>query len=113
MRATEIIKVIMEENSITKTTLARRINVPFQTVYDRLTQKNISVYIILEMLSAMDYELIIRPAGTALRKGEHRVDNGEQSEAEIVEPAEKNSKNKKTYTAEQLTALLNSLDLEN
>jgi hypothetical protein len=77
MIATQIIKQIMNENTITKTMLAKRINVSFQTVYDRLIHNNISVDKLIEMLSVLDYEIIIRPAGTQLRKGEFRVEGSE------------------------------------
>lgn len=61
MKTNEIIKSIMTEQNVNKASLAKKLSVPFQTVYDRLTQTNISIDKLQEMLSVLNYKIIITP----------------------------------------------------
>lgn len=61
MKSTDIVKEIMKKRKMTKTTLANELKVPFQTVYDRLNQTNISIDKLQEMLSVLGYTIAIVP----------------------------------------------------
>ncbi len=69
MKATEIVKEIMEKQNIKNVDLGKRIGVSNASIYERLTQKNISVDKLREMLAAMDYEIIVQPRSSG-RKAE-------------------------------------------
>lgn len=61
MKTNEIIKSIMNDQNVNKACLAKKLSVPFQTIYDRLNQTNISIDKLQEMLSALDYKIVITP----------------------------------------------------
>lgn len=74
MKATEIVKDIMEKQGVGQTTLGKRIGVKNDAIYQRLKQDNISVDRLLQMLAAMDYKLVIVPASKSVRDGEYEVE---------------------------------------
>lgn len=74
MKATEIVKDIMEQQGIGQTALGKRIGVRNDAIYQRLKQDNISVDRLVQMLNAMDYKLVIIPADKQVRSGEYEVE---------------------------------------
>lgn len=74
MKATEIVKEIMEQQGIGQTALGKRIGVRNDAIYQRLKQDNISVDRLVQMLNAMDYKLVIVPSNKQVREGEYEVD---------------------------------------
>lgn len=74
MKATEIVKEIMEQQGIGQTALGKRIGVRNDAIYQRLKQDNISVDRLVQMLNAMDYKLVIVPSNKQVRDGEYEVD---------------------------------------
>lgn len=74
MKATEIVKEIMEQQGIGQTALGKRIGVRNDAIYQRLKQDNISVDRLVQMLNAMDYKLVIVPSSKQVREGEYEVD---------------------------------------
>lgn len=74
MKATEIVKDIMEKQGVGQTALGKRIGVKNDAIYQRLKQDNISVDRLLQMLAAMDYKLVIVPASKPVRDGEYEVE---------------------------------------
>ena len=74
MKATEIVKEIMEQQGIGQTALGKRIGVRNDAIYQRLKQDNISVDRLVQMLNAMDYKLVIIPSNKQVREGEYEVD---------------------------------------
>lgn len=74
MIATDIIREIMKLKEIKHTVLANRINVKSNTLSERLTQKNISVIKMNEMLRAMDYKLVAVPREARLPDGGYEVE---------------------------------------
>lgn len=67
MKANEIVRSIMKNQDIQNCKLASRIGCSNATIYERLTQTNISVNNLLQMLAALDYELVIQPKSSGRR----------------------------------------------
>lgn len=67
MKATEILKKIMEEKGLTNAELGKKIGLSGDAVYQRKSQDNISVKVLNQMLCAMDYEIVIQPTQTGRR----------------------------------------------
>ncbi len=74
MKATEIVKDIMEKQGVGQTALGKRIGVKNDAIYQRLKQDNISVDRLMQMLAAMDYKLVIIPASKPVRENEYEVE---------------------------------------
>lgn len=62
MNATEIVKKIMADKGETNASLARKVHCTHSAMFERLKQKNISVDVLVEMLTQLDYQLVIQPA---------------------------------------------------
>lgn len=61
MTALEAVKEVMRIKNVKQIELAERIKVRQNTLSERLTQKNVSVQKLDEMLNAMDYKIVIVP----------------------------------------------------
>lgn len=61
MKATDIIRDIMEKKEVKPSMLADRLKIKNNTLSERMTQKNLSVLKLSEMLRAMDYKIIVVP----------------------------------------------------
>lgn len=81
MKATTILKTLMTEQGIGNTVLGKRIGVKHDAVYQRLHQENISVNALNQMLSAMDYKIVIVPATRRMKDDEYEVTMADQEEA--------------------------------
>lgn len=68
MKVSEIIRNIMSEKNCKPIDLANRLGVSKQTLNGRLTQDNISIDKLNEMLKQMDYKIVIVP-NTSKTKG--------------------------------------------
>ena len=82
MKVEEILKTIMEDKGINKAQLGRAVGIadeknPSDVINKRMKQKNISVNVLSEMLSAMGYTMVIVPSGPKVRDGEFEVSNNE------------------------------------
>ena len=66
MKATDIIKNIMNETGVRPSVLAERLGIKNNTLSERLTQKNISVVKLLEMLDVMGYKIVIVPSDSGI-----------------------------------------------
>lgn len=69
MKSTNIVRVLMEKNGMGLTSMAEAIGKTTQTVYERLTQENISVKKLNEMLGLLGYKLVAVPADEETRDG--------------------------------------------
>jgi signal recognition particle subunit SEC65 len=69
MKATEAVRKIMEEQGVGLTKLADRIEKSVRLVSDRLSQENISVKNLKEMLRGLDYKIVIMPRDVTTPKG--------------------------------------------
>ncbi len=61
MNAGKAVKKVMASKEISNARLASRIGCSNAVIYERLTQKNISIKNLDQMLAAMDYEIVIQP----------------------------------------------------
>ena len=64
MKAREIIKYIMEKQSVNNASMADRLNITQAALWDRLNTKkakDIPVSMLSEMLRALDYKVVIVP----------------------------------------------------
>ncbi|MDB6459405.1 MULTISPECIES: helix-turn-helix domain-containing protein [Blautia] len=68
MKVSEIIRNIMDEKKCKPIDLAKRLGISKQTLNGRLTQDNISIDKLNEMLKQMDYKIVIVP-NTSKSKG--------------------------------------------
>lgn len=83
MKVEDILKNILEENNMSKAQLGRAVGVvtaeeaksskATDVINKRMKQKNISVNVLKEMLTAMGYTITIVPVGPNLKKGEYEV----------------------------------------
>lgn len=71
MNEKTIIKKIIEEQGITVTKLANRLGITQQACWDRLNGKSrgLTVEIMVDMLSALDYKLVVMPLSTKVPNG--------------------------------------------
>ncbi len=74
MKVTEIIKGIQEEQGVTTTQLAKRLDKGRSTISERLRQENISIDKLQELLRALDHKIVIMPADTRLPKDSYEVE---------------------------------------
>lgn len=81
MRAQEIIEKVMKTTGKSKAELGRAVGISDEgkpgratdLIAKRIKQKNISVNVMLEMLSVMGYTLAVVPKGKNLKDGEYEV----------------------------------------
>ena len=80
MKVEKILETVMEKTNKSKAELGRAVGIedakrPSDVINKRMKQKNISVNVLQEMLSAMGYTLAVVPSGTKLNeeKGEYEV----------------------------------------
>lgn len=77
MNNREIIKMIMKEQEVNNSALAKRLGVTQATLWDRLDttprkgkpRKDISVALFSEMLRALDYKVVVVPENARIRDG--------------------------------------------
>lgn len=69
MKATDIIRNIMEKKEVKPSMLADRLKIKNNTLSERMTQKNISVLKLSEMLRVMDYKIVIVPRNVQAKEG--------------------------------------------
>lgn len=74
MKATEAVREIMARNAIKVATLAARLNIKSNVLSERLSQQNISIVKMNEMLRAMDYKIVVMPREARIPEGGIEVD---------------------------------------
>lgn len=77
MKAREIIKVIMDKNSVNNACMADRLNITQAALWDRLNTKkakDIPVSMLSEMLRALDYKVVIIPRSSRLPADGYEVE---------------------------------------
>ena len=85
MKGREIVKTIMEKQGVTNAQLAHRLDVSIPTMWDRVNSKkvkDIPLSTLNEMLRALDYKIIIVPAGKQTKDDEYLVSD-EKSTTEM------------------------------
>lgn len=73
MNASQVVKEVMTEQGITNTQLAKRVGCSNSAIFERLKQGNISSKLLVEMLSAIDYELVVKPISKGPRPADEKV----------------------------------------
>lgn len=84
MNAIKILKEIMTNSNVSNAKLGARIGVSNAAIFERLKKKNIGVNVLIQMLSALDYELVIQPKGNKKTAGSYLVEKGLIEKGEIV-----------------------------
>ena len=77
MTGREIIKAVMQTVGISNATLAHRLQIPPNVMWDRLNNKkvkDIPLATMNDMIRALDYKILIVPAGSKCPKDGFEVD---------------------------------------
>ena len=74
MLAVDIIREVMKMKGVTVSSLSSRLGVKQSTMSQRLTQKNVSVVKLNEMLRVMDYKLVAVPRTSRMPEGSYEVE---------------------------------------
>jgi len=77
MRGRDIIKSIMDANSITNATLAHRLGITNAAIWDRLNNKGVkdlSVSTLSDMARNLDYKVVVVPRNSRIPEGGYEVD---------------------------------------
>lgn len=74
MKANEAVREIMTQQEVGLSALASRIGKTPRLVSDRLSQENISIEKLNEMLRALDYKIMIVPRSHTKKSGEYEVE---------------------------------------
>lgn len=86
MIATDIIRNIMEKEDVKPSALAERLKIKNNTLSERMTQKNISVRKLNEMLKAMNYKMVIVPQDVQVEDGWYELTIDGESPKEDKSP---------------------------
>lgn len=68
MRIQDVIKMLMKTNDVKNVDMARRIGKSRDSIYQRLNQQtDLTMTVALEMLNALDYEIVVKPTNRGRR----------------------------------------------
>lgn len=76
MNSKEIVKAIMEKQNVSNATLAGRLKIAPVTLWDRLygkKAKDLSIPILIDILSVLDYKVVIVPKDKRIQAEEYAV----------------------------------------
>lgn len=69
----DIIKAIMETKGVSNATLANRLSITQQALWDRLNNKkatkDLSTAVLVDMAAALDYKVVVVPRETRIKEG--------------------------------------------
>ena len=74
MKATDGVREVMKVRGVRFVDLRKRLGLESNTMSNRLSQENISIGKLNEMLRVLDYKVVIMPNDTRLREGEYEVE---------------------------------------
>lgn len=74
MKTVEAVRAVMKEQDIGVNKMAARLDKPSRQISERLSQENISIKKLNELLRVLDYKTIIVPRDSALPKGGYEVE---------------------------------------
>lgn len=74
MKATDIVRDIMKTKGVKIAAIADKLKVRSNVISVRLTQDNISIAKLDEMLRLMDYKIMVVPRDTPEKEGWYRVE---------------------------------------
>lgn len=78
MKVTEIIRMVMNLTGVKPSILASRLGIKNNVLSERLSQTNISVVKLNEMLRVLDYKVVVVPSDRRLKEGEFEITTGEE-----------------------------------
>ena len=84
MKATDIIRDIMEKKEVKPSVLADRLKIKNSTLSERMTQKNLSVLKLSEMLRVMDYKILIVPRNSRLPEDGYELTVGDKIDLDAL-----------------------------
>ena len=74
MKATEAVREVMKEQEVGVNKMAARLDKPSRQISERLSQTNISIAKLTEMLRVLDYKVVIVPRNASLPKGGYEIE---------------------------------------
>lgn len=74
MKTNEAIREIMKQQDVGVSAIASRINKTPRLVSDRLSQSNISIDKLNELLRVLDYKVVVVPRTRSTKTGEYEVE---------------------------------------
>jgi len=74
MEAAKIVKAIIKSQNVKVASLADKLRIKSNVLSGRLSQKNISIKKLDEMLRLMDYKIMIVPRDTTEKEGWYRAE---------------------------------------
>lgn len=74
MKASDAIREVMKNQGVGTNKMADRLNKPARLVSDRLSQENISIAKIDELLRVLDYKVLIVPRETRVPEGGFEIE---------------------------------------
>lgn len=74
MKTNEAVREIMKQQSVGVSALASRIDKTPRLVSDRLSQSNISIDKLNELLRVLDYKVVVVPRSRMTKTGEYEVE---------------------------------------
>ena len=74
MKANEIIREVMKQREVKPSVLASRLNIKNNVLSERLSQKNISIDKMNEMLRVLDCKLVVVPCDSRVPENGFEVD---------------------------------------
>lgn len=74
MKTVEAVRMIMEQQNLGVNKLASRLNKKPNVISERLSQENISIVKLNELLRVLDYKTIIVPRDASVPKGGYEIE---------------------------------------
>lgn len=74
MKTVEAVRTVMKEQGLGVNKIADRLNKPSRQISERLSQNNISIMKLNEILRVLDYKTIIVPRDTTIPKGGYEIE---------------------------------------
>ena len=74
MKATDAVRVVMKEKKVKVVSLSDKLKIKSNVLSERLSQENISIAKLDELLRLMDYKIVLVPRETRESEGWYRVE---------------------------------------
>lgn len=74
MNCIKALREILKSQDLNIKLLAKRMNTPYATVSQRFKRDDITISRLSEMLTKIDYKIVLVPANTRAKDGEYEID---------------------------------------
>lgn len=74
MKTVEAVRAVMKEQDIGVNKMAARLDKPSRQISERLSQSNISIVKLNELLRVLDYKVVIVPREASIPKGGYEIE---------------------------------------